>query len=513
LHDALDRVVSIDFPGALAVRYAYDSAGNRASVRYPDGKFVKYTYDADNRVSRISDWLSQITSYSYDSAGNLTGIAYPNKVTSVLSYDAAKRLSGKVDSNGSAFRTLSYVLDKAGNRITVTDNSISTDYTYDNLNHLLSSATAGASTSWTYDAAGNRLTQTAPSAVVTTYTYDSADRMLTAGASTFTYDKNGNQLTATTSSGTTTNAYDSANRLLTSSGPNGTSNFTYDGDGNRFTQTTLAGTYTYANDTAAALPVVLNESGPDGTIDYAYGLGLTESSSAVFNYFYNLDGLGSVFNLTDTTGTVQETYSYDAWGNPLNASGSVGTQNKFRFTGQALDPATGLYFLRARYYATGVGRFISKDPIGLAGGTNFYRYAAGNPIVNTDPYGLWTLQVGGIGNFQFGPINLNGSDGVVFDSKGNLGEYTTVGLGGGFGADEFFGIIIEKSNGDCIQDIGGPFEYTSVSVGGGLGGGVDAFAGQGSHGQPVLGRGISLGQGQGADFSIGGSTTTVTPIW
>ena len=125
---------------------------------------------------------------------------------------------------------------------------------------------------------------------MTNYTYDAADRLLTAGSTTFTYDNNGNQLTEKTSSGTTTNTYYSANRFILFSGPNGISSFSYDGDGNRIAQTTPAGTYSYANDTVSGLPVVLNEQGPDGAIDYAYGSGLTELSSSAFNYFYNLDG-------------------------------------------------------------------------------------------------------------------------------------------------------------------------------------------------------------------------------
>jgi RHS repeat-associated protein len=221
--------------------------------------------------------------------------------------------------------------------------------------------------------------------------------MLTAGATTFSYDNNGNRLTETGSSGTTTYSYDANNRLLSAAAPAGTSSFTYDGDGNRVTQVTLQGTYQYANDTASALPVVLTEKGPDGLIDYAYGLGLMESSSSTFNYFYNLDGLGSVSNLTDAKGTVQETYSYDAWGNALTASGNVGTQNKFRFTGQALDPVTGLYFLRARYYDQTSGRLLNKDP--LAGLSRFpvtlnrYPYAANNPVKLVDPSGKQVAQV------------------------------------------------------------------------------------------------------------------------
>jgi len=139
------------------------------------------------------------------------------------------------------------------------------------------------------------------------------------------------------------------------------------------------------------LPVVLAENGPDAAIDYAYGLGLSESSSSAFNYFYNLDGLGSVSNLTDSTGTVRETYSDEAWGNALTATSKIGTQNKFRFTGQALDPATGLYFLRARYYDQTSGRLLSKDP--LAGIAHFpitrnrYTYAVNNPLKYIDPSG------------------------------------------------------------------------------------------------------------------------------
>ena len=117
--------------------------------------------------------------------------------------------------------------------------------------------------------------------------------MLTAGATTFTYDNNGNRITETTASGTTTYAYDAVNRLHSVAAPTGTSTFAYDGDGNRITQTTPTGTYNYVNDTAVPLPAVLNEQGPDGTIDYGYGMGLLESSSSAFNYFYNLDALGS----------------------------------------------------------------------------------------------------------------------------------------------------------------------------------------------------------------------------
>lgn len=398
VYDPLDRVTAIEFPGTVGVHYAYDPVGNRASVKYPDGKSVTYTYDADNRLSGVTDWLKRNTSYTYDPASNPTGIAFPNTVTSALTYDAANRLTGITDSaNSVAYRVLAYTLDKVGNRTKVTDNSVATNYAYNVLNELLSSTTGSAKTSWTYDAVGNRVEQIAPKGT-TSYTYDADDRMLTAGPTTFTYDNNGNRLTEAGASGTTTYDYDAKNRLLSVALPTGTSTFTYDGDGNRITQTTPSGTYDYVNDTAVALPVVLNEKGPDGTIDYGYGLGVLESSSSAFNYFYNLDGLGSVSNLTDATGKVQATYSYDAWGNAVTATGNVSTQNKFRFTGQALDPASGLYFLRARYYDQTAGRLLSEDP--FAGSSrlpvtlNRYTYAADNPVKFIDPTGFYALPYG-----------------------------------------------------------------------------------------------------------------------
>jgi RHS repeat-associated protein len=516
-YDTLDRVLSVVFPGASTVQYAYDPVGNRSSVKYPDGRSVTYTYDADNRVSEVTDWLSQVTRYSYDPASNPAGVAYPNKVTSAFSYDAANRLIGIVDSNGGAFRTLSYALDKVGNRRTVTGNSVAANYAYDVLNQLLGSATGTAKTSWTYDAVGNRVKQT-ENGVVTNYTYDSVDRMLTEGTTTFTYDKNGNRLAEATSSGTITNSYDLANRLISSAGPTGTSSFSYDGDGNRITQTTPAGTYIYSNDIASGLPVVLNEQGPDGTINYAYGLGLTESSSSAFNYFYSLDGLGSVSNLTDAKGTVQETYSYDAWGNALTATGSAGTKNKFRFTGQALDPATGLYFLRARHYDPSSGRFLTKDPLGFSGGdVNLYRYVRNQPTNLVDPFGLWTVSLGLTVNFNVGSLGINFSAGVVTDNGGNVGMYLSTpyhypnsvsspGISG-FGGN--IGWSVAGSNAVGIFDLCGPF--VNGSIGGGTGGNVtvDAFGGSSPHG-PVIGGGGTFGYGVGEHSSVSVTQTNIT---
>lgn len=59
----------------------------------------------------------------------------------------------------------------------------------------------------------------------------------------------------------------------------------------------------------------------------------------------------------------------------------------WQITGRESD-GTGLQFNRARYYDPRLGRFISEDPIGLAGGVNSYSYVEGDPLSSTDPEGL-----------------------------------------------------------------------------------------------------------------------------
>jgi RHS repeat-associated protein len=102
-------------------------------------------------------------------------------------------------------------------------------------------------------------------------------------------------------------------------------------------------------------------------------------------YFYTMDGLGSVRDLTSAAETIIEQYQYDSFGN-LTAPPTTG--NPYTYTSREYDSETGLLFYRARYYDPKVGRFISEDPIGFEGGdVNFYAYVENNPINHIDPDG------------------------------------------------------------------------------------------------------------------------------
>ena len=403
-YDALDRVSGVAQPDGTTVAYSYDGVGHRSAINYPDGKALSYSYDAANRLSNVTDWLNRTTAYSYDPANRPVGVNYPNTASISFAYDSSNRLTNvsntypatAIGSTGQ-FTSFTYALDKVGTRVSATDgNGTTTSYTYDALYELTSATNVLGSTKYTYDAFGNRLTLSILGGSVTSYKYDADDRLLSAGKTSFTYDKNGNRISQKASGQTLTYVYDAANRLVSVTGGSQPSTFAYDGDGHRVSQTVPSGTYTYVNDLVSLLPTVLQENGPDGFISYAYGLGLISESSSAFAYFYHVDGLGSTVGLTDSTGNLQQGYTYDAWGNiGAPAPNYVGTANKFRYTGQALDPGTGLYFLRARYYDPSGGRFVRRDPfLGIAaapGTTNRYVYALSNPLRYRDPSGLFSI--------------------------------------------------------------------------------------------------------------------------
>ena len=122
---------------------------------------------------------------------------------------------------------------------------------------------------------------------------------------------------------------------------------------------------------------------------YTYGNDLISSTKydVPNTIYYNYDGLGSVRQLTDDTETVVAEYTYDAFGNLIASTGTA--DNTYGFTGeQQFNEADNLVFLRARYYDSRIGRFISRDPIGTKGGINLYGYVGNNSTNYIDPKGL-----------------------------------------------------------------------------------------------------------------------------
>ncbi len=131
------------------------------------------------------------------------------------------------------------------------------------------------------------------------------------------------------------------------------------------------------------------------TAEYVHGSGIDEPLAmrrGGTNYYYHVNGLGSITALTDSSKAVVQSYVYDSFGQIILQTGSI--TNPYTYTAREYDSETGLYYYRARYYDAKMGRFISEDPIGIKGGINLYAYTGNNPINFTDPFGLLTVWPG-----------------------------------------------------------------------------------------------------------------------
>jgi RHS repeat-associated protein len=391
-YDADNRLLRLTNPLQQTVSYQYDPAGNRTRIAYPDGSQVNYTYDSSNRLHSVTD-ATGTTSYQYNSRGQRSQVLFANGVSTRYTYDSIGQVLDILTTtpNKGTLISVSYVYDRAGNRIQMADNEGITNYSYDTLNRLVAVTYPDNSFQrFSYDADGNRSTLTDTTGT-TNYTYDAVDRLTqmappSGSPVTFAWDNNGNMLGRTDGTNSTTYTWDAANRLTKVINANGTTQFAYDGDGNRTSKIDPYGVATnYLWDTVSNMPVILNQSTGDQDTKYEYGGGLLAMvDPTASESFYYTDGLGSVRALSGTDSSTSATYQYDAFGNIRNTTGS--SSNPFEFSGQQLDQETGLYYLRARFYDPSIGAFLSKDA--YRGNINEpYNYANANPITRIDPAG------------------------------------------------------------------------------------------------------------------------------
>jgi len=395
-YDAQGRLTSQVTPrGALT--YTYDNAGNLKTLRssHANGVSVDYGYDVLDRLSTVTDnRLTGATTYSYDVNGNLEKTTYPNGVLTTYTYDSLNRMKKvSASANATTVASYDYVLGPAGNRTSVNElGGRSVTYTYDALFRLTKEtisgdAQANGQVSYTYDAVGNRLTRdsTVAGVVSTSTTYNANDR-----AQNETYDLNGNALTSTAGA---TYAYDFENRLVSTSGG---AQYRYDGDGNLVSKTVGGVTTEYlvdANNHTGHAQVVEEIVSGNVTRQYTFGHDLISQRQIVNGQwqvsFYGYDGQGSVRYLTDTSGNVSDTYTFDAFGNLIATTGT--TPNEFLYVGERYDANLGFYYLRARYLNPQSGRFqtmdtfegVNQDPLTL----HKYLYANADPINKLDPSG------------------------------------------------------------------------------------------------------------------------------
>ncbi len=396
-YDVRDRLLSVTNSDGSIIAYTYDVAGNRTSLQVASGTTL-FEFDALNRLTRVADPQARVTTYSYDPVGNLSSAQLPNGTSASYTYDALNRLT-RLDNLGADAATIaSYAYDllPTGQRARVTEAGGKTvDYAYDAVGRLSSEAivdpSAGNETSsYTYDAVGNRLTET-DSTGTTTYTYDVRDRLLSVGSVLHTYDPNGNLTSRSDGSQVTSYTFDFENRLVAAQTPSEVISYQYDADGIRVASTVNGVVTRFVVDKNRDFAQVLEERDGSGALEasYVHGLDLISQARGAAFHVYHYDGLGSTRALTDALAATTDTYAYDAFGNVLDRTGTA--VNDYQFTGDAVDANLGIYYLRARYYDPVTGRFMSPDP---AQGDRFdpvtlhrYLYANLDPVNWLDPSG------------------------------------------------------------------------------------------------------------------------------
>ncbi|TDR22310.1 Ig-like domain-containing protein [Marinicella litoralis] len=404
-YDAQDRLTRIDYPTGNYIEYQYDLNGNRTQVKTPN-QTVDYTFDQLNRLKTVTD-ATGTTTYTYDAVGNRETQTNANGTVATYTYDDLNRLTDLVhtDALNTILASYSYELGPNGNRLSLTEGTGRyVEYDYDDLYRLLSETVTDPIngdhfSQWAYDAVGNRLQQEIDG-TITLYTYNYNDHLLTETKNSivtrYDYDDNGNTLTKTVDTVIdTTYSYSKDNRMLTADTSTSSISYSYDAGGIRQSQTVNGQTINYLVDPNRSYHQVLEEQDDlfMPQVVYTYGDDLISQTNAQGVYTFGYDGLGSTRILTDVNGAVQNSYGYQAFGELDYQYGAI--ENNYLFTGEQYDNNVGFYYLRARYYNPGIGRFQNMDTFP---GMQFepkslhkYLYTHADPINNVDPSGYVTL--------------------------------------------------------------------------------------------------------------------------
>jgi RHS repeat-associated protein len=372
--------------------YAYDAASNRTGFTDPESGATAYTYDTLNRLTSLappSAFGSGSFGFTYDALSRRTQMTRPNSVTTNYAYDNLSRLQSVLHQlSWSTIDGASYTLDSAGNRTAKTDQraAVTSNYTYDAIYQLTQTMQGSSTTeSYSYDPVGNRTA----SLGVSSYTTNASNEMTANSNASYTYDNNGNTLTKTVGSNTTSYTWDFENRLtsVTLPGTGGTVTFKYAPLGHRIYNSSSTSTSIYAFDGDN----LIEETNATGSVVARYSLTQNIDEPLAMlrggtTSLFNADALGSVTSLSNSVGAVAQTYTYDSFGKPTASAGSL--TNPFQYTGREFDSETGIQYDRARYYDPTTGKFISEDPVRYLGGSNFYAYAKNNTPDLADPQGL-----------------------------------------------------------------------------------------------------------------------------
>ncbi len=434
-YDNMDRAQTRTDPLLRGESNAYDVNGNLVSATDRKGQVTSFTYDPLNRLTLVGyntvvnggvTSYESTTGYTYDAGNRITQAVDSAGGTITEAYDNLDRLTSETtcSTGAPACGLISYGYDLAGRRTSMTvAGQPQVTYSYDNANRLTQIAQGTSTVGFSFDNASRRSTLTLSNGVNMSYTYDNDSRVTgitykfnatTLGNLSYSYDSLGQRTQVSGSfartglpSAITSATYDAANELTNWNG----TLISYDLNGNMLSDGTNSFSWNARNQVAALNSVSLqydgygrrnkNVAGKSFLFDGANAVQELSVSTVTANLLNGgideiftradltgsftplKDALGSTVALVDSSGNVVTSYSYDPFGNTV-VSGATNT-NAFQYTGRE-NEGNGLYFYRARYYSSVLGRFINEDS--ARAGFNFYAYAEDDPIDRIDPFGL-----------------------------------------------------------------------------------------------------------------------------
>ena len=446
-YDAANRKTgeTVTYPDAytLSYGYGYSAAGKKTQLTWPDGTAIAYGYSGHGELSSVSipgegtvsvnqfKWLmpAKITlpggtmqEKGYDGLLNLESLKVKSPdqqtvldlantygkvlelknrsrtdtvngsggtTTGTYGYDDETRLTQAVTGtgNGTVSETEDFTLDAVGNRIA--HSRVQGAWTYDANNRLIQRGVGIDATFYLYDEAGN-LTQKSEPGKLTRYTYDTQNRLIEVK------DGDGNHIARY--------GYDPQDRRIWkeaySSGGVRRTYYLYADEG-LIAEAKLDVLPPLPTETGwgeginATTPIIATQYGPRPDAEFTTGILFVKTKDSNgqdrFAYFHH-DHLDTPIQATDKNGNIVWAANYNVFGQatittPAATADSPTITSNLRLPGQIEDAETGLHYNFRRYYDPQTGRYITQDPIGLAGGNNQYRYGEADPANVSDPTG------------------------------------------------------------------------------------------------------------------------------
>jgi RHS repeat-associated protein len=364
VYDDLGRVVA-EVQGDFGVKSAYDARGNLAQLETTWETLIQLAYDAHDQLRQVVFPHGQVVEYHRDALGRPSERRLPGGITSRCEHDLRNRLVAQRVYRGDKLIVERYYEYDTMGRLVRCEGSQPRAYEYDKAGQLIAAHYPNGEEHFQYDAAGDR----------ETVSTDECGRVAGRGADRYYYDVFNQLVRIERGDGTTIHyRYDALGRRISKQ------------IGTQVTRWVWHEFQLLGEETAGVRTQYVCY--PQQLLP----LGCVVDDSA---YFYQLDQLGTVREVTDEAGEL-------VWQGQYRAFGECAVERRieqpWRLPGQYFDAESGLHYNLFRYYDPLAGRYVTPDPVSYFGGdVNLYRYARNDPVNRRDVLGLTAITAGDIG--------------------------------------------------------------------------------------------------------------------